>query len=391
MNGDFTTAINLLEENLKLYVKNENEFNERERLKPKKERKLRNSANPYKDHYDKVKCGKKKNGSVPVWYNNFNGTYYLAPAQLSRNVYTKKPSDFLKKLKLQRCESRESLCEACSLFGFVSDKGGDSDGDNALGSRIRVSDAVCEAKGRLVDKPELLPILSSPRLSSFEFYLKHAGDFYHADTEGVELAGRKAYWHNPTFTYDQLQSKLTKKPKMASKMQWAKKDTRFSFEVFFEDVSATELKKLIYSLNFGSNDKTDEHCHKLGHGKPLGFGSVKITVDEVITREFNKDTGTYHCGQPNPSPVFLTPAPFKCENLTNILKVANFQTIKNGKLLDYPRGETGRIFDWFSQNRQIEETFEKNKFYKKLPEVSKDTQELPRNPRQGQPAKGGKK
>lgn len=353
-------AIVLFKENLQKYVDNEKDAGTSE------------FACIYKNKFDVVE---KEGGDIPVWYEYFGGMYYFAPAQLSRNVYSKRPSDFLTDKNLQRCTHRENLCEACNLFGFVSEKGRGND-DNAFGSRIRISDARCENPDCFEQGEKPLPILGSPRLSSFEFYLRHqnAGPtYYHADMPGVELAGRKAYWHNHSFNPRSLEAGLS--PEMTSFKQWVKAGEYFEFELFFSKVTKDELEKLIFSLNFGENKNEGKFCHKIGNGKPLGFGSAKIIIDKVVTREFDV-SGPDYCYSENTlesssfgtddadSSDFLPFDPSDV-NIENIKKVANFKTIKDGALLHYPR-LNGEIYEWFSANRIVG----KNGFYKTLPLLS---------------------
>jgi hypothetical protein len=174
---------------------------------------------------------------------------------------------------------------------------------------------------------------------------------------------------------------------MTSFKQWAKAGECFEFELFFSKVTKDELKKLIFSLNFGENNDDGKFWHKIGNGKPLGFGSAKIVVDKIITREFNV-LGPGYCYTENTlessafgsddanSPDF---SPFDPDdvNIENIKKVASFKTIKNGALLHYPR-LNGEIYEWFSANR----TVGRNGFYRTLPllNASIANQRLPDNP-----------
>lgn len=51
----------------------------------------------------------------------------------------------------------------------------------------------------------------------------------------------------------------------------------FCFRVYFDRLNQTELEQLRWALDFA-----DSNCaHKIGRGKPLGFGSVKIHIDNL--------------------------------------------------------------------------------------------------------------
>ena len=73
---------------------------------------------------------------------------------------------------------------------------------------------------------------------------------------------------------------------MAARMQLVKKGMDFSFSVFFDRITEKQLRKLVFALDLGENSDDSRRCHKLGHGKPVGLGSVKIIVDQIITRSF---------------------------------------------------------------------------------------------------------
>lgn len=291
---------------------------------------------------------KKEEKTLPVWYwkDISNGHYYFAPSQCSRAVYINKPKDLLKSANMEACVSKKCACEACSLFGFI--QSGD-DGD-CCASKVRFTDAICIDKN-CFDKSYVLPILSTPRLSSFEFYLDSNNNKYGADTKGVKLAGRKFYWHhknNPIIADDE---KAVKTPNMSCKMQLVKPNSTFSFSVFFNNITHSQLSKLIFSLNFGENESSSVFCHKIGHGKPIGLGSVKIVVDSINTRTYSKYD---YCITDNTDLIdFADKSIFNKtdERIINaVLKVADMNTISEE--ICYPCENKGEdIFKWFANNR----------------------------------------
>jgi len=48
----------------------------------------------------------------------------------------------------------------------------------------------------------------------------------------------------------------------------------FEFDVYFENLTKEELALLIWCLELENS-----MLHKLGHGKPLGLGTIKINID----------------------------------------------------------------------------------------------------------------
>lgn len=344
-------------ENIKKYVENEQERNKKKN-EPKKSDK---PAVFYKDKLEHLKDGE----MIPVWYQNSGDQYYLALSQLSRNVYVKKPKDILPE-SFKRCNSRRHVCPACALFGFTGEEKASMNGvcllenESGVGSHIRFSDAWSGMEDILSKESVLLPILSSPRSSSLEFYLRHDTDFYHADSEGVALSGRKFYWHHPDFDVNKLQPDHD--PNLTAYMHYVKEGAVFDFEVYFDEITREQLNQLYTALSYGDNNPDGTLCHKIGHGKPLGFGSVKITVEKVIMRTFsvNGNETTYDVDFNGLSKVVSVLVPEEVKIAADF----KYKYIQ-GKTIDYPRNN-GCIYGWFSKNRPPKG---KAKYLSKLPQL----------------------
>lgn len=226
--------------------------------------------------------------SVPVFYRRDGNRILLAPAQMSREIYNKKIHDFLG--SHAKCATENDLCPACSLFGIVSEN------NMAVSSRIRFSDAQA-VKCTRTDDYLPLKILSSPKTTACEFYA--TGKYSGPDTM---LRGRKFYLHDPEAKtsekpYRQPSGKETKdksrkeRSDLNASVQLVT-DGTFEFKIYFDGISEKELKNLILALDLGENIEDGMYMHKLGHGKPLGLGSVKIWVKEVKFRTIVDNTYT---------------------------------------------------------------------------------------------------
>jgi len=315
-------------------------------------------AEQYEKRLKQLKVGE----MIPVWYEP--GTFFLALSQLSRNVYANKPKSFLEKKNLQPCENRSALCEACALFGFV----GDGSETGAMGSKVRFSDAWNES-ANVLGEFRLLPILASPRSSSLEFHLRFPGYTYNADSPGVELAGRKFYWHHSDFDISALRP--DENPKMSAIMQYANEGSVFAFDVYFDGITEKQLQQLFTALTLGDNREDGEYCHKFGHAKPLGFGSAKVVVEKTVLRNYRE--GKYEEKDiPDPASLSLPP---------ELQKMLRF-TAAAGQQVDYPRRQPGGpIYEWFSANRPPQNRPAKLEYYCKLPLVSDSNISLPENPK----------
>lgn len=320
-------------------------------------------AENYEEAFDNMKKGKTM---LPVWYCYENGHYYFAPSQISRSVFYNRPVDLIEKAGAKKCSDKEHICDACSLFGTVNDK------QLTVPSRLRFSDAVSTAEYPF-EGPYVLPILSNPRLSSFEFYLRNPNPKYGADDNGTTFSGRKYYWHNNRANY--TQNCESKNENMQYKVQLAKKGTVFTFDIFFEKITEEQLRKLLFTINLGENDADSNKCHKIGHGKPIGLGSAKIVVDSVTIRsyengEYTEQDVTQLAKQDNRE-LFTDK-----KTIENVLRVTDFNAIRDGNCIGYPaETEGGDIFKWFANNRK---TFQdgSTKYKQKLPVVSSNSQSL---------------
>ena len=67
----------------------------------------------------------------------------------------------------------------------------------------------------------------------------------------------------------------------------------FRFDIYYDGVTEDQLEKLMWCVHFGENRKDGDLCHKIGHGKPLGLGSVKIVIEKKEERVFRDGTYTW--------------------------------------------------------------------------------------------------
>lgn len=239
----------------------------------------------------------KENTNIPVWYNKIkdeSGNIYLyfSPACIGREIFI---NDFLKFTYSYEPCNGEELCPCCKLFGMVGD-------DSSNSSRLRFSDALFTGI-----KPEYSPIttlkeLSAPKPTSMEMYTHIKDDnkgfwnydIYYSDkniilpaAEHIEINGRKMYYHNPNnncYKYDGNDDDFKKNRKrlVSARPLKGKESNKFEFDIFFEHITENELKMLLVvtSLLFNQSD----YCYKIGMGKPIGLGSIKISVNEVMLR-----------------------------------------------------------------------------------------------------------
>lgn len=322
-----------------IYVKNDTKtFDPRIKdyiIKPKRDGKC------YPVYYKFVDEGKKY-----VW---------LSPAQISRSVFRKKVNDLLGSYR--HCTKPNEVCEACNLFGMIGEKCEPS----AIASRLRFTDAVLCGNAKLAYKT--LKELASPHISSVEFY-STASDMkkmWNYDTRGVSLNGRKYYFHHcgDCTTAEKTGRNLT--------AELIEKGAKFSFDIFFDSLTEKELSRLVWTLAIGENKPDGHQMHKLGHGKPLGLGSVKITVDSVEKRSFDSEKMTFADEKLNVE-AFFENVPFD-ENETyfkEYMAITDFNYLGGSKVA-YPYGDdcqgkktSAGTLTWFKANHNDGRPVNKN-------------------------------
>ncbi|MGN0605991.1 MAG: TIGR03986 family CRISPR-associated RAMP protein [Oscillospiraceae bacterium] len=311
----------------------------------------------------------------PVFYyrvkdENGKNRVYLMPSQIGRSVYENKVMDLLGSYASCQHGKGDRICKACALFGIITK-------ENNYASKLRFSDAVYSSEREIFEKNVTLQELSSPKISSVEFYSRKPGeccywtyDYKIMKYKGnknspdeviksckVELNGRKYYLHNPKL--NKLDYSTTDKNKRNSTMELCEAGNRFEFDVYFEKISQEQLNELVWTLTIGENSLESKQMHKLGHGKPLGLGSVKITVDSVETRTLDMETLEYKTQKQDINEI-LKENPFDSESgyFNDFMLITNFETA-NG-FISYPvvyggdesKQNGNAIHKWFANNRK---------------------------------------
>lgn len=212
---------------------------------------------------------------------------FIVPVSVPRVGYSCTIGNLLYPPELKKCHEYDKLCPACRVFGWVGDDQTHEDGNKriAYAGRVRISHAHLEKSAGSFDTPVPLSILSTPKPTTTAFYLlDQAGNpDYNVDynTDNAKLRGRKVYRHHG----ERLNEQEYKRPA-------GKKDNQnrtvhdvqklgacFTFTVQFENLADIELGALLWSLEM------EGWHHRLGLGKPLGFGSVTIRISDLKIME----------------------------------------------------------------------------------------------------------
>jgi CRISPR-associated protein (TIGR03986 family) len=195
---------------------------------------------------------------------------------------------------------REKLTPAELLFGFVEavEKSAVPRASQALAlaSRVHFSDArLAVGPGSPYLGEVTLRILSSPKPPSPAFYFKRAdgkGDYIAKSKLAPTLhspQGRKFYLHNPAWRRSPQPwqtSNETEHVDQKSRIRPLREGLTFHFHVDFDNLSPHELGMLAFALRPGrlvnGKDEFEGFRHKIGMGKSLGLGTVRIDVEGVL-------------------------------------------------------------------------------------------------------------
>ncbi|MDR0838920.1 MAG: TIGR03986 family CRISPR-associated RAMP protein [Oscillospiraceae bacterium] len=300
--------------------------------------------NEYKDFLDaEVK---------PVYYSEVGGKYYISPASITKEVFDRTIAGILQHQGgFNACSRADNLCEACHLFGMI-EKG---EMAKTRSSRVSFRDAIARDAGDYMGDVTSMAILGSPKITATEFYMQQPrknNDVFNYDYEtinkqssllrddAVRLRGRKYYWHHGT---EPKSAGLDDKPKQYQITRPVLKGKTFVFTVAFERLTLDELRKLRYSLEL---DET--HAHKMGHGKPIGYGSARVKIDRDKSRVFTLSPDFVIVCASLPDAAYE----FTYDN-ADFLALTDISAPK--KNVSYPRGTyRGKptVYDWFVLNRE---------------------------------------
>lgn len=284
----------------------------------------------YKSYYEYAE----KLGVIPVYYRKNGYLLYMSFAALGRKAFKETLNAKAGEKAHEKCDSRTNLCPACALFGTI-------EGEKA-GSKIRFTDAECIHYTRLDEKVTFAE-LGTPRMSYLPFYLREKNERKRADySEGydsneLEIRGRKFYWHHMP-----VQKEFVEKTDRNATFEVLDAGTKFTFKIYFDGISERQLKLLAAAVHLNENDEEGVQCHKIGHGKPLGYGSVKIVIDECCVRELEECSDGFKLWKIEKWDVPCSEGHCKCDKKTynSLMAITNFHALDDlvtkGVDISYP-------------------------------------------------------
>ncbi len=285
----------------------------------------------------------------------------LYPVAISRDLYPCSPLDLVSHT-LCPPKRYENLSPADRVFGWVN-----QEGEGAYRGNLRIGPVVCQTDAdkaieRFGSPGVPLAILGQPKPQQARFYVAASPkgeaqqDGQPKEKAGYQrgkgLRGRKVYPHHrylaqsnlstEYWTYnhtteeqpaeDPTQQPLSSNgktyfreylrpcPTDPSKSQrddqnrsiqgWVKPGTQFTFDIYGTNLSQVELGALLWLLSLNESPKGQEgqeapqFFYRLGGGKPLGFGSVRLEITDMDVRPGESWQTYYESLEESPPPQY---------------------------------------------------------------------------------------
>jgi CRISPR-associated protein (TIGR03986 family) len=312
----------------------------------------------------------------------------IYPVAISRAMYERTIRDVIAKYHgyLLPPTDINSLCLASRVFGWVSqENNADLTKEAAYRGRVNFSNAEGNLDNQSFDKELTLSILGAPHPTSIEFYLDdrtaikaRRGGQHGYNELGAKIRGRKIYRHHKPWKVNDQPEDVNETQKEATRQERDDQNRTiigvyqpksiWTFTIAFENLQPVELGALLWTLELREGNM--QGYHRIGYGKPLGFGSVQLDVTgldfyDAATRYEKEQIGLKDGKQYKATLIerFMTA-------LSNLYGKRNFEELENVvdlfKLLcepdidlpiHYPRldpnqqEEDNEGFRWFMANR----------------------------------------
>ena len=167
------------------------------------------------------------------------------------------------------------------------------------GGRVFFEDLYLKDGVRAVfERPDKHKILMGPQPTSFQFYLEPKDNEAATWDDGTNIRGYKLYWHKKCDWQDRGNAKNSS---LQKEIQPLKPGHTFIGRIRFENLCKIELGALCALFTLGAEKNI---CYKMGMGKPLGMGTVKITGNlflqgpDYYTHLFTKQSTFDECAEP---------------------------------------------------------------------------------------------
>lgn len=227
-------------------------------------------------HIDDPEMRELRDGDFVYVKTNGERVEALYPVQISRELSDVSVWKCLDD-SLKPAEKISELSPADRLFGWVN-----QEGSGSWKGKIKISAGKSqEDPVEHFETPLTLEILGEPKPSQARFYLGNKDGTPQKNEiskeeasykNGKHIRGRKVYLHHKNYTLHYLK-KAEASNQNRSITSWIPEKKDFYFTVRVENLTREELGALLTLFSIDN-----ECCFRLGYGKPLGLGSVRLSI-----------------------------------------------------------------------------------------------------------------
>ncbi len=216
----------------------------------------------------------------------------------------------------------EAACSVCRMFGFVN-------GDKSWGAKVRIRNS-CPPPDWTNNQWLAMDNGGEKGLPRMMSYGPYRRSFYYPEGEA---AGWKFYLHA---------KKQSRVHQDFASGDCVPAGIRFCFRVDYEGLTEEEFALLRFGLCLAVSNKVSGKRvalhHKVGYGKPLGYGSCEITISRETER-----SGFFQSDRPAAAPAFDLQPYFDLPGFGAIRKYCSWDEASDE--LQYPGG------NWLLKNK----------------------------------------
>ena len=226
---------------------------------------------------------------VPCFYVTWTEPGGIQRVAFGHTAYFRLAYRLSIKQHLPKVHNDSTLDLTSAIFGQAS----------SFAGRVFFEDAPINSEdlAKVSQEEVYLKILSNPKPTTFQHYLEQGENdrnnlLHWNNSEGV-LRGYKLYWHRhtPQTGENGWEARLVDvqgSPSQYTAVKVIAREAHFQGDIRFENLSAVELGALLFVLEL-----PDGCAHKIGMGKPLGLGSVRIKPTLILSKRVDKAEGRY--------------------------------------------------------------------------------------------------
>ncbi len=220
----------------------------------------------------------RRNGKCIIPGSSLKGAVRSVAEAVSYSCAVKAPDYNLKSAlpdgNMSSCSDSRELCMACYIFGMTGK-------DGNFKGKVRFGEFSLISEGSQIERRKI-PFMKGPHMDNERLYYCKActaGNCENCTIEAYDCAKNKQTKQKKEFRgrkFYSTQKEVMLQQNECSFYEMIKPGSVLKGEIVFQDLRQEEGRLLAYALNIGNF-----FCMKLGYGKPLGYGKVKIELESA--------------------------------------------------------------------------------------------------------------